>query len=112
MNVHRHLPLFSVVFILTYAVCVYFNLALFTYFPAGLQPFVLFAAKPGPPPAGIPMYWYGWLATTTLVALVVTTVGALANGPRSRGVWPSLVWASPIAALLVVLYGLRMWFIR
>jgi hypothetical protein len=112
MNWQRYLPLFSVVFILAYAASVYFNLALFTYFPAGAQPFVLFAAKPGAPPAGIPMYWYGWLATTFLMALAVTVVGALVTGHRSRGVWPWLVWASPIAALLVVLYVLRMWFVR
>jgi len=112
MNYHRHLPLFSVAFILIYAVCVYFNLALFTYFPAAEQPFALFAAKPGPAPAGIPMYWYGWLSTTLLVALAVTGVGAFMPRNGGRGVWPWLVWASPIVAFVVVLYALRMWFLR
>jgi hypothetical protein len=109
MKIARFFPIFSVAFILAYAVTVYFNLAMFTYRPA-MHQFYMFV-----PPAvkgipGIPMFWYGWIVTAFLAALVITVVSAFVPALKEKGPWPALVWASPVFAVVVVVYVLRMWF--
>jgi hypothetical protein len=109
MKPTRFLPIFSVAFLLSYAVTVYFNLAMFTYRPA-MHEFFWFV-----PPAvkgipGIPMFWYGWITTALLAALVITAISAFVPAPKNKGPWPALAWIAPVFAFIVVVWVLRIWF--
>jgi hypothetical protein len=104
----RFFPTFSVAFILCYAACVFFNLAAFTYMPALHQAFPLVPALAHARGA-YPMFWYGWLVTTTVAALVITAATSFlpARNDRVIGV---LTWVAPLIAVVVVVYALRIWF--
>jgi len=58
---------FAVVFTIAYVISVEQNYALFSYHPA-LDQFGMGVEQPLDGPV---MYWYGWLATATLVASVL-----------------------------------------
>jgi hypothetical protein len=99
---------FAVVYAIVYVVAVLKNYALFTYHPAigefgaGVQ-----KAKDGPA-----MYWYGWLATSTLAA---ATAGALATLlPESivRRLRPAWTWLFALAAMAILAYDLRTFFLK
>ena len=109
MSPARFLPTFSVAFILSYAVTVYFNLAMFTYLPARHQFYWLVPAI-AHARGSLPMFWYGWLVTSSIAAIAVTALHALVPGLKERSVWPPLVWAAPLFAFAVVAYALRVWF--
>jgi hypothetical protein len=108
----RCLPVFVITFAVAYAilyvVSVEYNLALFTYHPAAEEfHFLVKPAKDGPA-----MYWYGWMATSGLGALVVAAFASwLPAGPLSR-LWSGWSWAIPLAAMLFFCYLLRSFFIR
>jgi hypothetical protein len=109
MKLGRLLPTFSVAFLLSYAVVVYFNLAMFTYRPA-VHTFYWFV-----PPAvkgipGIPMFWYGWITTALLAAVVITAISAFVPEPKNRRALSALVWLAPLIAFVVVVWVLRIWF--
>src|SRR5262249_49167267 len=74
MTPPRSFPLSAVVFAAVYAVayliCVDRNYALFTYHPA-IYEWGLGVQKPKDGPA---MYWFGWLATSGIVATIVAAV--------------------------------------
>jgi hypothetical protein len=108
MNPYRALPAFSAAFIIIYVIAMDNNLALFTYHPA-LKEFELLAARPKGGPA---MYWYGWLVTAFLGALVVAAVALVVPERWQARVWPTLSWVAPAAAILVVAFLLRGYFIR
>ena len=67
------LPVFSVAFVVIYAFAVDFNLALFTYHPQ-LNEFAFLVERPKTGPA---MYWYGWIATSALGAMIVSALALL-----------------------------------
>jgi hypothetical protein len=88
----RALPFFSAAFVIFYALSVQFNLALFTYHPQLNR----FAFLVEPPKAGPAMYWYGWITTSALGALLLSTVAlALPRQPAMR-MWSDFVWLVPI----------------
>jgi hypothetical protein len=107
MNVARILPVFSVAFVVLYTIAMYFNIALFVYYPQVNQ--FHWHDQPGLP--GPAMYWYGWLATAAIAAAVVSGLGSVFPVPRlSRA--SGLVWAVPCVAALFILYILRPWFLH
>jgi hypothetical protein len=109
MNRDRILPTFSIVFVAIYAACVYFNLAAFTYFPKD-HAFYFYVPAIAKAKGAIPMFWYGWLTTSTIFTLIVTAILAYVPVPRQGGATNILAWAMPLAAICVVLYALRAWF--
>jgi len=112
MTVPRSFQVFAVVFAATFAVayfvCVYKNYALFTYHPA-IYEWGLGVQKPKDGPA---MYWFGWLATSGIVAIIVAAVAAWLPESVTRRLWSGLSWAVPVAVMVVFCYLLRGYFTR
>jgi hypothetical protein len=87
-----------------YAVCVLWNLPLFTFHPAtnrivwGWE-----AARSGEGPA---MYWYGWTATVIIVAVIVGLVATTLPESISRKIPLALVWLLPLLAIPIMIYTL------
>ena len=105
-------PVFAVVFAVVYAVvyviAVENNYALFTYHPAD-NAFGLLVEPPGTGPA---MYWYGWIATAGISALVMGLIACYIPEGVTKRLWSGLSWAVPIGMMLVVTYLLRGFFLR
>ena len=104
----RLFPAFSVTFVLIFALCVDFNWALFTYFPAKHE-LMWFVPEEAKAPATYPMFWYGWLSTTLIATMVITGTSAIVLG-RGRSVPPTIVWAGAIVAMMIIVYALAHWF--
>ncbi len=98
---------FTIAFAIAYAIAVDRNLALFTYHPA-LGEWGLGVQAPVDGPA---MYWYGWLATAGLTAVVTGLAACLVphRAPRFLNHW---VWVVPVGALLFFAWLLRGFFFR
>jgi hypothetical protein len=108
MKFTRVLPVFSIAFAVLYAFAVVYNLALFTYHPQ-LKQFALLAEAPKAGPA---MYWYGWIATSTLgAAFVALVTGALPQTWTQR-VWSGFTWLIPAAVMAFFVYLLKGYFLR
>ena len=97
---------FAVVYSLVYALAVWKNYALFTYHPA-LNEFGIGVEKPKDGPA---MYWYGWMATAGIAALVASAAACLV--PAARRLWSGLAWLVPLGAMLFFAWLLRGYFLR
>ncbi len=99
---------FAVVYSIAYVLSVLSNYALFTYHPAigefgaGVQ-----KGKDGPA-----MYWYGWLATSAIVASVAGALAAVLPESATRRLWPGLTWLVALVALAVLAYDLRQFFLK
>ena len=98
---------FSITGPVVYCVIQYFNWPLFTFHPAtdrlvwGYE-----AARPGEGPN---MLWYGWTATTILIAAALGLI-AMTLPERISGKIPlALVWIFPILAIPDVIYSLMPW---
>ena len=106
----RAFPTFSIVFAVAYAIiyllAVENNWALFTYHPA-LEEFGPLVQKPKDGPA---MYWYGWMATSAIGALVVATVACWTPDSLTRRLWSGWSWAIPLATMFGFVYLLRGFF--
>jgi hypothetical protein len=99
---------FAVVYAITYAVSVLNNYALFTYHPA-IGEFGAGVQKGRDGPA---MYWFGWLATSGIVASVAGAAAALLPESATRRLWPGLTWVVALIALAVLAYDLRQFFLK
>ena len=108
MSYLRALPIFSAVFALLYAAAMYFNIAMFVYYPQ-VGAFH-WRDQPGLP--GPAMYWYGWIAYAILGAAFAALLGALLPVRWSGRVSAHWSWTLPLAAMLFILYVIRDWFIR
>jgi hypothetical protein len=90
---------FAVAYPVLYIVCVYWNLALFTYHPA----LGVFGIGPNAPRSGPAMYWYGWIATALIGAAILSAAWAACAGcgwPPIPSLLASLV---PVAAMAVAI---------
>jgi len=96
--------IFAAAYAIIYVVALENNYALFTYHPE-LNQFGLLVEKPIQGPA---MYWYGWIATSALGALIVAGVGSR----LAAKLWPGLSWAVPIAVMAIIVYILKGYFLR
>ena len=112
MTPPRSFPVFAIVFAVVYAVayaiCVEKNLALFTYHPAinefgaGVQ-----KAKEGPA-----MYWYGWMSTAGIAALLAGLVASRLPEQLTRRLRSGWSWIVPLGVMLFFCYLLRNYFLR
>jgi hypothetical protein len=104
MSIVRILPVFSVAFIVVYAICLYFNIPLVTYYPTVGQ--WHWTVQPGLP--GPPMYYYGWLANAAIGAIVISAVAALV--PPVQRLWTGWSWVAAVATIVMVVYINLVWF--
>jgi len=110
--VSRAFPTFAIVFAVVYAVAysvsVWKNYALFTYHPA-LNEFGMGVQKAKEGPA---MYWYGWMATSAIVAGLAGLAACLVPEQAARRLWPGLAWLVPLCAMFFFAWLLREYFLR
>ena len=99
---------FGAVFAIVYLVAVEQNYALFTYH-AALGEFGLGVEPPRDGPA---MYWYGWLATSGLVAAASSVGAALLPARLATRIAPSLSWIVAVVVIAGFAWLLRGFFIR
>ena len=98
---------FGVVFSIFYLFVMNYSWPLVTYYPAVGQwtlwshPAVVAAGTPAPGA----MKWYGYVATSGVVALVAGLLASAIPANVLRRIWwPGLIWLVPICAMLAVLY--------
>jgi hypothetical protein len=92
---------------LIYCVTQFFNWPMFTFHPATNR---LVWGYEGPRPGEGPnMLWYGWTATTLLVAAVVGIVAMMLPERVTRKVPLTLMWLLPILAIPYIVYSLMPW---
>ena len=99
---------FAVVYAIAYVIAVQNNYALFTYHPAISE----FGAGVQQPKEGPAMYWYGWMATAGMAALVAGALAALLPEPVARRLWPGWAWVAALAVMAAFCYILRNYFLR
>lgn len=99
---------FAVVYAVAYVIAVEKNYALFTYHPA-LQEFGFLVQPPRDGPA---MYWYGWLATSGIAALVASLIACAIPEGITKRLWSGWSWAIPVAVMIVFSYLLKGYFLR
>ena len=101
-KLERLFPTFGAAFAVIYAVVLDFNIAAVTYVPKlGEWHVGVFQPAPGDGP---PMYWYGLVLTSLIVAIVVTAAAALIPSEccLENLAWPYLAAAGWINAVLGV----------
>jgi hypothetical protein len=97
---------FAAVYAVTYYVVLRHNWPLFSYGPA-VGEWTLFnhAASDGPT-----MYWYGWIATSAIVAAVLGLIAALLPVGIGRKPRSCFAWAVPLCMILAIIYLLSGYF--
>jgi hypothetical protein len=99
---------FAVVFAVAYIIVVESNYALFTYHPAvGEWGLGVEKAQDGPA-----MYWFGWLATTTIIASIAGALATLLPEGVTGRLWPGWTWVSAVGVMLSFCYLLGGLFLR
>jgi amino acid permease len=56
------------------------------------------------------IYWYGWVATAALGALMFGLFAALLPGRWTQTIWPGWVWVIPALAMIGCVYLTLPWF--
>jgi len=99
---------FAIVFALAYVIVVESNYALFTYHPAiGEWGAGVEKGRDGPA-----MYWYGWLATSGIIATAAGAAAALLPEAVARRLWSGWTWVVAVGVMAVFCYLLRNFFVR
>jgi hypothetical protein len=98
---------FSISGPVVYCVVQFFNYPLFTFHP-GTDRIVwgYEAARSGEGPN---MLWYGWSATTILIAAALGIIAMMLPERITRKIPLSLVWIFPILAIPYIIYSLMPW---
>jgi len=98
---------FSITGPIMYCLSVYFNLAVFTYFPAiGRFAWGVEAVQSD---TGPNMLWYGWVLTTILVAGALGLIAMMLPERVTNKIPLFLVWLVPILSIPYVAYSLMFW---
>jgi len=58
------------------------------------------------------MYWYGWLATSGIVASTAGLIAAWLPEALARRLWSGWSWIVPLGVMLVFCYLLKGYFLR
>ena len=99
---------FAVAFAAAYVASVLNNYALFTYHPA-IGEFGAGVQKGRDGPA---MYWFGWMATSGIVAALAGAAATFLPESATRRLWPGLTWLAALVAMIVLAYDLRQFFLK
>ena len=98
---------FSISGPVVYCLTQYFNYPLFTYHPAtGRTVWGYEAARSGEGPN---MLWYGWSATTIMVAAALGIIVLTLPESVTRKIPLSLIWIFPILTVPYIIYSLMPW---
>jgi hypothetical protein len=92
---------------LIYCVCQFFNWPLFTFHPATNR--LVWGFEGARPGEGPNMLWYGWTATTLVVAAVVGIIAMMLPEHVIRKLPIVLIWLLPILAIPYIVYSLMPW---
>jgi hypothetical protein len=92
---------------LIYCLCQFFNWPLFTFHPATNR--IVWGYEGPRPGEGPNMLWYGWTATTILMAAVVGIVAMMLPENVTKKVPLTLMWLLPILAIPYIVYSLMPW---
>lgn len=107
MNTRRRLGVFVVSFAAVYAVAyyfaVYYNWALFSYGPAVGQ----WTLLNRPASAGPTMFWYGWIATASIIGAAAGLIACMLPQSIGKRMWPGLAWLVPLCSIAAIAYLLR-----
>ena len=99
--------LFSATFAVFYGLCDVYRWPLFSYYPAtGLM---AWGWTPETAEDGPAMYWYGWVSSSALGALVCAWVGASSPDWVRRWVSPHWAWVLPLLMVPVMAYTLNVY---
>jgi hypothetical protein len=90
-----------------YVVCQFFNWPLFTLHPATNR--IVWGLEGPRPGEGPNMLWYGWTATTLLVAATVGIVAMMLPEQITKKIPLALIWLFPILAIPYIVYSLMPW---
>jgi hypothetical protein len=100
---------FAIVFAIAtpiiYVICEMRNWPLFTYHPGTNR--IDLGWAPAVRDQGPAMHWYGWIANTLLVAGVLGLAAVKLPESIVKKVPLSLIWILPLAAIPILVYGLR-----
>ena len=95
---------FGVIFCVFYLFVMNYSWQLFSYYPATNQ-WVLYGHPPAGASPGPAMKWYGYVATTAVVAAILGLVASLIPEQMLRRFWwRGLIWAVPILTTIVLFY--------
>jgi hypothetical protein len=97
---------FAAVYAVAYYIALRNNWPVFSYGPA-VGEWTLFnhSASDGPR-----MYWYGWIATSAIVAAVLGLIAAFLPQGLGRKLWSCLAWAVPVCMIAAIMYLLSGYF--
>lgn len=105
MKSHGRVIVFSMLFVVAYTLCFYFNIALFKYYPMLREFHVTSQTQRS---AGPPISWYGWIAVAALASGAV----ALIIPPRwTNRIPPAASWIVAAIVLIAVLIYEKRWFV-
>ena len=112
---HRFALAFGTAFALLYVLALAKNLALFTVYPSfGVVVWGTHLSHDIVDPAlgflAPAMYWYGWVATAALGALVVGLLATLVPERWARRIWLGWLWVLPASAMFGCVYLTLPWF--
>jgi hypothetical protein len=90
-----------------YCIIQYFNWPLFTFHPGTNR--IVWGYEAARAGEGPNMLWYGWSATTIIVAAVLGIIAMTLPDRITRKLPLTLVWLLPILAIPYVIYSLMPW---
>ena len=98
---------FSITGPVVYCVTQYFNYPLFTFHPATDR--IVWGYEAARSGEGPNMLWYGWSATTILIAAALGIIAMLLPERITSKIPLSLVWIFPVLSIPYVIYSLMPW---
>ena len=106
---------FGIAFALLYVVVLKLDLALFTVYPSlGVVVLGTKHARDSVDPAlaflAPAMYWYGWVATAVLGALVICVIASPLGGRSKQHLWLGWVCVIALLAMIACVYLTLPWF--
>ena len=93
-----------------YCLCQFFNWPMFTLHPATNR--VVWGYEGPRPGEGPNMLWYGWTATTIVVAALIGLVAIMLPEHVTKKVPTALIWLLPILAIPYIVYSLMPWWVH
>lgn len=99
--------IFSITGPVVYCAVQYFNYPLFTFHPATDR--IVWGYEAARSGEGPNMLWYGWSATTILIAAALGGIAMMLPVRVTSKTPLSLVWIFPVLAIPYVIYSLMPW---